>query len=1087
MLKIFIPPIMQDSENTRKAQVLFNLAWGTMIIITSVVTSLWFTTPQYSFRYFSAICIINLGGVVCIALNMKGYTRKASILFLCLLYAAIYGFAWTGGGISALVYQLLPATILLAGLLLGWKEGVITTFVAVFGGFGLVLAQNYSVLPKSQVTFQPIHQWMFSIAYVGLLALLQYVSVKNLNNALQQARNELTLRINADEKLRSSEEFRKHVFESSRVPIVVMDAATNKYIDCNQAAVEIYRYPTHEDTLGRSPVDFSAPIQYDGTSSEEKAKYYIEKALTEGSVVFEWKHQRSDGEFWDAEVHLMGFEIDNRKLLQFTLTDITVRKNSEKEIKSLKEYFESVFNFSPLAISISRFSDGQLVNVNQMFTDFTGWAREEVIGKTSTYLQLWANTEEQKEFLDCLVEKGFCRNKETVFRKKDGHLRNQLLSSTVVDFLGIPHVITISLDITERKTTELKLKESELKFRTLFENAGDSILLMENDKFIDCNISTLKMFGCETRNQIIGFPPYMFSPKFQSDGRESKDLAIEKINSALSGQPQFFEWIHTKIDGRQFPAEVTLNKIEFVDKVLLQAIVRDITQRKLMENTLRENEDRMKAIVEGTPHLFFYIQDKDANTKYVSPTVEQITGYSSDTWRQRKDWFITDSIINQNIIEKTRAHLQGIFTKRPEIIEVRHSNGNPILLEVYEYPIVKDRKIVGLQGVAHDVTARKLAEDELNNYKNHLEQMVEERTSELEESRETFRALAENTRDVIIRVNTEHQILYVNNAIKEVFGVPTENYLGKTLSELKFPQNLAENFETILKNIIKTKQNRHIEFKLPNGIWSHMLITPEFDLSGNVCTIIVHARDITELKKLHMDVENALAKEKELNQLKNRFISVISHEYRTPLTSIQSSIEILEMGGVNYPEEKKTIHYNRIQKNIKYLVSMIDEVLYVNRIDSDRIQISMQKINIQTFCEEIFNEIKEMYPNINSELKFMLTESYYTIETSLMKKVLFNLIFNAFKYIKEEGKVDFVIESKMNKLIFTVRDTGIGIPEEEQKNAFEPFTRMSNSKNIKGTGLGLSIVKKSLEQIGGTISFESKLNKGTTFTVEINV
>lgn len=140
------------------------------------------------------------------------------------------------------------------------------------------------------------------------------------------------------EALRESEAFRSRVFDSSRVPIVVMDGETFKYIDCNQAAADIYRFVSISDTLGRTPLDVSAPVQYDGTPSEEKARIYIDKALTDGFAVFEWRQQRPDGEQWDAEVHLMSFRSGDRQLLQFTLQDISKRKHAEEQImRSLEE------------------------------------------------------------------------------------------------------------------------------------------------------------------------------------------------------------------------------------------------------------------------------------------------------------------------------------------------------------------------------------------------------------------------------------------------------------------------------------------------------------------------------------------------------------------------------------------------------------------------------------------------------------------------------------------------------------------------------------------------------------------------------
>ena len=151
----------------------------------------------------------------------------------------------------------------------------------------------------------------------------------------------------------------------------------------------------------------------------------------------------------------------------------------------------------------------------------------------------------------------------------------------------------------------------------------------------------------------------------------------------------------------------------------------ELSARNRAEEAHRENAERMRAIVEGTPHLFFYTQDAEANTTYVSPTVEHITGHKADVWLKRKDWFITETAMNLGVKEKTRAHLRGEFTGESLLLEIRHAIGHPILLEVYEYPITKNGKVVGLQGVAHDITDRKLAEETLRESEERLKRFAE--------------------------------------------------------------------------------------------------------------------------------------------------------------------------------------------------------------------------------------------------------------------------------------------------------------------------------------------------------------------------
>jgi PAS domain S-box-containing protein len=641
-------------------------------------------------------------------------------------------------------------------------------------------------------------------------------------------------------------------------------------------------------------------------------------------------------------------------------------------------------------------------------------------------------------------------------------------------------VLGIYENITERKHAEEALRISEERYRQLYENSPLGIYrTTPNGQILLANRALIKMLGYFSFEEIA-------KRNLEKNGFESPYEREQFINQIeTNGEVIGLESAWKCNDGSIVYVRENARVIRDSDGKTLyyDGIVENITERKLSELQLRESESRYRELFEAESDAILLIDNETGRILEANNAASALYGFEHSELL---------SMTNQDLSnepEETNRIMNMLVKGTAKVHTIpyrfhRKKNGVVFPVEISIRSFIKAGRNVHIATV-RDITERKRAEEELLKYKDHLLDMVEERTSELEESRETFRALSENTKDVIIRVNNNSQFLYANAALADVFGIQANDYLGKTLPELDFPGNLAKAFQALINKVFLTKQNRQVEFQLPNGNWADVLAIPEFDAEGNVCSIITSARDITELKILQLEIENALEKEKELNQLKDRFISMVSHEYRTPLTSILSSVELLEKGDEKYTKEKKKVHFNRIQKNVDYLINMIDEVLYVNKIDSRRIEVSTQKINLPDFCTEIFDEMKSLYPGIKSTININLKKDYYNIDAAIMKKILGNLISNAYKYNRENGSVDFIIYSETNKIIFKITDSGIGIPEEEQKNVFEPFSRMTNAQNIKGTGLGLSIVQKSVEQMGGTISYISRAGEGTTFTVTI--
>jgi len=240
-----------------------------------------------------------------------------------------------------------------------------------------------------------------------------------------------------------------------------------------------------------------------------------------------------------------------------------------------------------------------------------------------------------------------------------------------------------------------------------------------------------------------------------------------------------------------------------------------------------------------------------------------------------------------------------------------------------------------------------------------------------------------------------------------------------------------------------------------------------------------------------IELKQALEKEKELNQLKSRFITMASHQFRTPLAIISSSSGILQEFSDRLNEERKQEHLQTIQNTIKHITQILDDVLMINRAEGNKIELYLEAADIIDFCRYLIQETAANHSqysiNFSVDLGEKITAESLIIQfdKKLLQQVITNLLNNAIKYSPNHNLVNFNLTKVDDQIIFKISDHGIGIPETDQVKLFESFHRASNVGNIAGTGLGLSIVKQCVDLHRGRISVESQIGKGTTMTVSI--
>lgn len=354
---------------------------------------------------------------------------------------------------------------------------------------------------------------------------------------------------------------------------------------------------------------------------------------------------------------------------------------------------------------------------------------------------------------------------------------------------------------------------------------------------------------------------------------------------------------------------------------------------------------------------------------------------------------------------------------------------------------------------------------------------------------QTAEIIADNINSIIMITDPNLKIQWVNNAFEHITGYTLNEVIGKHPVFLHGPETDKEAVKAFSK---KLKQGNPCSAELLNyakdgsKYWIQINVTPLYDENNKLKSFISVENDVTELKNAEINTRNALSKEKELNELKSQFVSIASHEIRTPLASIQSSSDLIQMfiSSENVPKDKIKKHLEKISGQIFRLSSIMSNLLTIGKINLDKFSLNKNEVDIENFISKIIND----FFGINADgrtirFKATGTKRKSDIDQVLMSQVLTNLIGNALKYSKDKAEPEVLLEYLPENFKISIKDYGIGIPQDQIPYIYDSFFRARNVENIQGTGLGMVIVKKFVEMHKGNIEVNSIENEGTTFTI----
>lgn len=531
-----------------------------------------------------------------------------------------------------------------------------------------------------------------------------------------------------------------------------------------------------------------------------------------------------------------------------------------------------------------------------------------------------------------------------------------------------------------------------------------------------------------------------------------------------------------------------------VEDGLYYCICRDISYEREIQNKIEESEKKYRGIFEGMKEGILY-SGPEGKIIEVNPGLCNILGYSRDELIGQVGYdLLHDESTGIRLKQKLKYRMKGNAGQYEATFRTKLND--EIIAHVSSTPDYdKEGKFVGVLSIIMDITENKRAELESlelkEEFTRQLKLKVEERTRELEESQlESKYQLDTMNESALVSVTDINGVItYANDKFCKVSRYLPEELIGKTHRIIKSDNQSDDIYTNLWQTITQGKVwNGEIQNKAKDGsfFWADTTIVPFFNTKGKIDKYVSVRFDISQQKIQQQQLIASLEKEQELNELKSRFVATASHQFRTPLSVIQSKLAVLAMQENSMGEEFKPKFravFSTVQEQIKRMTNLMNEVLILGKINAGNISVNLKSVDLRVVCDEIISHFNIIYGK--SIIKIELTGKPFNIEidTKLFENSISNFISNAIKYSPDDTDVILKLNYNQEELLLSICDKGIGVPVDELDHLFEPFYRASNVNDVPGTGLGTSIAKEYLELIGADISVKSEIGVGTDIIV----
>jgi PAS domain S-box-containing protein len=446
--------------------------------------------------------------------------------------------------------------------------------------------------------------------------------------------------------------------------------------------------------------------------------------------------------------------------------------------------------------------------------------------------------------------------------------------------------------------------------------------------------------------------------------------------------------------------------------------------------------------------------------------------------------------IQELVVEERKKTVSEIFRtlkrqKKPlkNFAEYTTAFGTSIFLEINLIPVLGSKKELRyINVVAQDITSRKILEKKARSVAADVSNLIE------------------NAHAIILSVDSRGYIVDWNNHCAELTGFRRQEILSQKLSEVLIREPNMKGFNKLMSAVLENKMGTKYELQFQTRSGGELTVllsaTPRTNAKGEVIGATLVGQDITELtsyrKSLEKLVQNktaaleqVLKKEKEAVEMKSRFVSIASHEFRTPLSSIDFAASFIKQNAATIGRRKLNEKVKVIEKHVSHMSHLLEDVLNFSKNDNGQIKLFPSDICLDDFIQEVVEEVMCSAKHSHHICVSTNTLGHLMTDEKLLRNIATNLLSNAIKYSPGKEEVCLNVLDHDDVVTLEVRDEGMGIPADELDMIFEPFVRGQAVGTIQGSGLGLSIVKKAVELLNGNIHIESKPGKGSVFKVTI--